>query len=160
MTANIWIDIGSSNGLLPDRTKSIPEPMLTYKSEWRHQMEKFSALLALCEGKPLVTGGFPSQRPVTRSFDVLFDLRLNKRFNKQSRRRWFETPSRSLWRHSNVMEYLGICDGRYYSLITMTFKCYLSLPTYLAMSRILALIVTTKSMGVYLPVIRKGFLFK
>ena len=37
---------------------------------WRHQMETFSALLALCEGNPPVTGGFPSQRPVTRSFEV------------------------------------------------------------------------------------------
>ena len=44
----------------------------------------------------------PSQRVVTRSFDVFFDLRLNKRFSKQSRRRWFETPSRSLWRHYNA----------------------------------------------------------
>ena len=47
------------------------------------------------------TGGFSSQRPVTRSFDVFFDLRLNKRLNKQSRRRWFETPLCSLWRHWN-----------------------------------------------------------
>ena len=39
------------------------------------------------------TGGFHSQRPVTRSFDAFFDLRLNKRLSKQSRRRWFETPS-------------------------------------------------------------------
>ena len=43
----------------------------------RHQMETFSPLLALCEGNPLVTGGFPSQRSVTRSFEVLFYLRLN-----------------------------------------------------------------------------------
>ena len=35
----------------------------------------------------------PLQRPVTRGFDVFFDLRLNKRLSKQSRRRWFETPS-------------------------------------------------------------------
>ena len=48
---------------------------------WRHQMETFSALLALCEGNPPVTGGFPSQKPVTRIFDVFFDLRLNKRPN-------------------------------------------------------------------------------
>ena len=41
---------------------------------------------------------------VTRSFDVFFDLRLNKRLSKQSRRRWFETPSRSLWRHCNVVQ--------------------------------------------------------
>ena len=72
-------------------------------SWWRHQMETFSALLALCEGNPPVTGGFPSQRPVTRSFDVFFDLRLNKRLSKHSRRWWFETPSRSLWRHCNVI---------------------------------------------------------
>ena len=37
---------------------------------WRHQMETFSALLTLCTGNSPVTGEFPSQRPVTRSFDV------------------------------------------------------------------------------------------
>ena len=41
---------------------------------WRHKMETFSVLLVLCEGNPSVTGGFPLQRPVTRSFDVFFDL--------------------------------------------------------------------------------------
>ena len=65
--------------------------------------ETFSALLAICEGNPPVTGGFPSQRPVTRNIDVFFDLRLTKRLSKQSRRRWFETPLRSLWRHFNGM---------------------------------------------------------
>ena len=65
-------------------------------------MESFSALLALCEGNSPVIGEFPSQRPVTRSFDVFFDLRPNKRLTKQLRRRWFETPSRSLRRHYNV----------------------------------------------------------
>ena len=49
---------------------------------WRHQMETFSALLALCQWNPPVTGEFPSQRPVTRSFDVFFDLHLKKRLNK------------------------------------------------------------------------------
>ena len=38
-----------------------------------------------CEGNSLVTSEFPSQRPVTRSFDVFFDLRLNKRLSKPSR---------------------------------------------------------------------------
>ena len=47
------------------------------------------------------TGGLLSQRPVTRSFDVFFDLRLNKRLRKQSRRWWFDTSSHSLWRHCN-----------------------------------------------------------
>ena len=48
-------------------------------------------------------GEFTGDRPVTRSFDVFFDLRLNKRLCKQSRRRWFETPSYSLWSHCNVV---------------------------------------------------------
>ena len=68
---------------------------------WRHQIKTFSALLAFCEGNSPVTGEFPSQRPVTRSFDVFFDLRLNKWLRKQPRRRWFETLSSLLWRHSN-----------------------------------------------------------
>ena len=55
-------------------------------------METFSALLVLCDGKPPVIGGFPSQRPVTRSFDVGFDVRLVKRFDKQWNCWWFETP--------------------------------------------------------------------
>ena len=38
----------------------------------------FSELLALCEGNPPVICGFPSQRPVMQSFDVLFDLHLKK----------------------------------------------------------------------------------
>ena len=46
-----------------------------------------------------VTGEFPTQRPVTRSFGVFFDLRLNKRLSKHSWGWWFETPSSSLWRH-------------------------------------------------------------
>ena len=50
-------------------------------------METFSALLAFREGNLPVTGEFPSQRPVTRSLGVFFDLRLNKRL---------------LWRHCNI----------------------------------------------------------
>ena len=42
-------------------------------------METFSALLAICAGNSPVPGEFPTQRPVTRSFDVFFDLRPNKR---------------------------------------------------------------------------------
>ena len=47
-------------------------------------------------------GEFTAQRPVTRSFDVFFDLRLNKQLSKQPWGWWFETPSWSLWRHCNV----------------------------------------------------------
>ena len=60
-------------------------------------METFSALLALCDGNSQVTGEIPSQRPVTRSFGVFFDLRLKKRLGKPTGR--FETPSRPLWRY-------------------------------------------------------------
>ena len=40
------------------------------RSWWRHRMETISAILDLCEGNTPITGGFPSQRPVTRSSDV------------------------------------------------------------------------------------------
>ena len=75
-------------------------------------METFSVLLALC--------GFPSQRSVTRNFDVFFDLRLYKQLNKQSRRLWFETSSRSLWRHCNVHAEAQ-SDGPHFT--DDTFKC-------------------------------------
>ena len=83
-------------------------PVQSCSPWWRHKIETFSALLALCERNPPVTGGFPSQRPVTRSFGVFFDLRLYKRLGKQSRRRWFGTPSLPLWRHPNAV--LAICN--------------------------------------------------
>ena len=68
---------------------------------WRHQMETFPAILTLCAENSPVTGEFPSQRTVTRSFNVFFDLRLNKVLSKQSSGWLFQTPSRSLWRHCN-----------------------------------------------------------
>ena len=67
--------------------------------KWKH----FTALLALGAWNSPVTGEFPLQRPVTRSFDVFFDLRLNEQWSKQSRRWWFETSSRSLWCHCNAL---------------------------------------------------------
>ena len=45
----------------------------------------------------------PTQRPVTRSFDVFFDLRLNKRLSKHSWGWWFKTLSWSLCRHFDGM---------------------------------------------------------
>ena len=47
-------------------------------------MESFSALLAICAGNSPVSGDFLAQRPETRSFDVFFDLRLNKQLGNQS----------------------------------------------------------------------------
>ena len=60
---------------------------------WRHQMETFSALLAICAGNSPVSSEFPPQRPVTQSFDIFFDLRLNKWLSKQSWGWWFEMLS-------------------------------------------------------------------
>ena len=54
----------------------------------------------LC-GEFIGPGEFPTQRPVTRRFDVFFDLRLNKRLSKQSWGWWFETLHWSLWRQCN-----------------------------------------------------------
>ena len=58
-----------------------------------------------CAGNSPIPNEFPAQRPVTRSFDVFFDLRLNKRLSKQSRGWWFETPPLPLWRHRNDKNY-------------------------------------------------------
>ena len=55
---------------------------------WRHQMEKFSALLAFCA----VNSKFHAQRPVTRSFDVFFDLRLNQQMSKLECGTWYHHP--------------------------------------------------------------------
>ena len=66
-----------------------------FETWWRHQMKTFSVSLALC------VGNSPAQRAVTWSFDVFFDLRLNKRLSKQLWGWWFDMPSRSLWRHCN-----------------------------------------------------------
>ena len=86
-------------------------------------METSSTLLALCAGNSPVTGEFPAQRPVTRSFDVSC---LNTRLCKQSWGWWFGTPSRSLWRHRNA-EYavLSACMPRctWWSYPLLTTPC-------------------------------------
>ena len=76
---------------------------LMMETWWRHQMEAFSALLTLSAGNSPVPGEFPSQRSVTRIFDVFFELRLNNRLIKQSWGWWSDTPSHSLWRHCNEL---------------------------------------------------------
>ena len=68
-------------------------------------MEAFSALLAICAGNSPVPGEFPTQRPVTQSFEVFFDLHLNKQLSKQSWGWWLEMLSRPLWRHRNETKY-------------------------------------------------------
>ena len=90
---------------------------------WRHQMETFSALLAICAGNSPVTGEFPTKRPVTRSFDVFFDLRLNERLSKQSWSWWFETPSWPLWRHIMCVKSVKMCW-----VYIFRFRCLQTMP--------------------------------
>ena len=74
----------------------------------------------------MVTGGFTSQRPVTRNFDVVFfDLCLNKCLSKQSRRWWFEMLSHSLWRCNAC----GKISSRniYNRISTYLIECYTGL---------------------------------
>ena len=52
------------------------------KFSQRIMMEIFSALLAICAGNSPVTGEFPTQRPMTRSFVIFFDLRRNEWLGK------------------------------------------------------------------------------
>ena len=82
---------------LPPAAEKIHNPW------WRHQLQSFSALLAICAWNSPVTGKFSPQRPVTRGFAVFFDLLLNKWLSKQRWGWWFETPSRPLWSHCNVL---------------------------------------------------------
>ena len=95
-----------------------------YSAWWRHQMETFSALLAICAENSPVPGEFPAQRPATRSFDVFFDLRLNKWLSKQWWGWLFETLSHPLWRHRN-------CSVRYRtgSTLARVMACYLTAPS-------------------------------
>ena len=76
-----------------------------YVPWWRHQMETFSALLAIVAGNSLVTDEFPAQRSVTQGFDVFVDVHLNTRLSKQWWGWWFETPSRPLWCQCNIMPF-------------------------------------------------------
>ena len=90
---------------------------------WRHQMEIFSALLAICAGNSLVPGEFTAQRPVTGSYAVFCDLRPNKRLSKQSRGRWFEAPSLPSWRHRNdSSNYMVATTDKGYLMCIYTYK--------------------------------------
>ena len=100
-------------------------------SHWNHddviKWKTFPRNWPLC-GEFTGPGEFPTQRPVTRSFDVFFDLRLNKRLSKQTWGWWFETQSWSLWRQCNVVYNSAglaclyattahrVCIGRKYAL--------------------------------------------
>ena len=112
----LWMHLHQFQYLYNQNTHT--EQQQTGRLAWEHQcnhqvwcqlnlmtssnaVETFSTLLALCAGNSPVSGEFPTQRPVTRNFDVFFDLRLNKWLSKHSRCLWFETQLSSLWCHCN-----------------------------------------------------------
>ena len=68
----IIIRKNASNNLQPICSGLNVSTECSHSTWWRHQMETFSALLALCAGNSPVTGEFLAQ-----SFDVFFDLGLN-----------------------------------------------------------------------------------
>ena len=94
------------------------------KPWWRHQMETFSALLAICAGNSPVPGEFPAQRPITRSFDVSFDLRPHKQLSKQWWGWWYETLSCPLWRHGIANRV--VC----FSVTALPFACEANINAY------------------------------
>ena len=81
VNSTVYLDADKRKHLNPASLAFVRKPELMW---WRHQMETFSALLAICAGNSPVPGEFPTQRPLTLSFDVFFDLRPNKRLSKQS----------------------------------------------------------------------------
>ena len=81
-------------------------------------METFSALLAFCAGNSPVAGEFTAERPVTRSFDIFFDLCLNKCLSKQSWGWRFKTPSCPLWRHRNAYSKISLWNVKLSSKLT------------------------------------------
>ena len=98
--------------------KPLPESMQRLVvSWWCYKMETFAVLLALCAGNSLVIGD-----AVLWCF---FYLRLNKRLSKQSRRQWFETPSRSLWRRCNFIDTKALTEMKltYHHCGSMQFTC-------------------------------------
>ena len=105
------------------RQSHLPICPYTLITWWRHQMETFSALLAICAGNSPVPGEFPSQRPGTRSFDVFLRLRLNKRLSKQSIVRLVISDAIApLWRHRNDMRHIGHREFRWWRV---TCVCYM-----------------------------------
>ena len=69
---------------------NVNDQLLLQQPRWRHEMETFSALPVNSPHKGHCLGAL-----------FLFDLRMNKRLCKQSRRWWFEAQSRPLLRHCN-----------------------------------------------------------
>ena len=69
---------------------------------------------------------FPSQRPVTRNFNVFFDLRPNLRLSKHAQGCWFETPSCPLWRHCNETAGTSVRVGGIELIVSTRYLIFIS----------------------------------
>ena len=108
---SIWLKVitgyTKSKNSLDDEVKSvalslymnITEPLHDDVIKWKH-FPRYWPFVRGIHRSPMNT----AQIPVTWSFDIFFDLILNKRLSKQSWGWWFETPSCLLWRHCNVIK--------------------------------------------------------
>ena len=120
-------------------------------------METFSAWLAICAGNSPVPGEFPAQRPVTRSFDVFFELRLNKRLSKQPWGWWFETPAWSLWRHRNGLALLSFgCNISYWNILVIHLLMFVRVASRAC--SLCLFIISTKIYGLVCPHLSRKFL--
>ena len=111
------VNIGPTNGLLPVGIKPSPVPILSYDlmMSCGTELRAISHMMTSSNGNNFrvtghLCGEFPAQRPVMRSCDVFFDLRLNERLSKQSWGWWFETISRQLWRQCNAENVQDVYD--------------------------------------------------
>ena len=98
LNENTWISIHISLKFVP---RSRIDNISSIGSD--HGLEHFQRYWPFVRGIHRSSVNFPHKRPVAQSFDIFSDLHLNKRLSKQSRHWWFETPSRSLWLHCDVI---------------------------------------------------------
>ena len=117
---NYILDILRMIGILSSASNIVQENKIWLCHEQKTQLTKERKLIlarvSRCQNNSITRALL--RRAMTRSFDVLFDLRLNKRLSKQKWGWWFETPLHSLWRHCNdsligscsvPIHYLNLC---------------------------------------------------
>ena len=100
-----------------------------FTSWWHHQMEEFSRFTGPLCGDFTGARWIPLTKASDPSFDVLFDLCLNKRLSKVSWGWWFETLSCPLWRHCN-----DIFRGEFYVPNVLPWCTTLATPSYSAVN--------------------------
>ena len=108
--------------------RSVRSDLLHLSLQCRHNERDASQI----PGVSIAYSTVCSQSLMTPNFYVLFDLRLNKRLRKQSRCRWFKTPSRSLWRPCNayIPRYLLQVAIRSYCINIFTSQLWLQAVSY------------------------------